>query len=97
MVQTKDESDSHLDSFLLEELRKAMEHLKLGKATGIHGISTEVLKHFGPKLHQWTLDLFNTCATASRIPKPGEKLKATDLFLYYILFKLYERLIIWDD
>ena len=75
MDHTMEESDSHLDSFSLDELQKAMEHLKLGKAAGLDGISTEVIKHFGPETQQWILDLFNVCATTCRIPKTWRKAK----------------------
>ena len=109
MVQTMKESDNHLDPFSLEELQEAMEHLKLGKAAGLDGISTEIIKHFGPKTQQWILDLFNICATSCRIPKTWRKAKVVAILkpgkdpnnkksyrpisLLCILLKLYERLI----
>ena len=101
MDQAMHEGESHLDPVSIEELQKTMEHLKLGKAAGLDGISTEVIKHFGPETQQWILELFNICATSCKITKTWRKAKVVailkpgkdpnnkkdiDLSLFYVFY-----------
>ena len=57
------------------ELIQALRHLKLGKASDLDGISTELLGHFGPKTLSWLLCLYNSCAINLTIPKIWRKAK----------------------
>ena len=83
--------------------------MKTGKASGLDGITTEMIQHFGPKTMSWVLNLFNNCAATCRIPngwrktkvvallKPGKDPKVPKSYrpisLLCILYKLYERMI----
>ena len=101
--------DTH-DQFTEEELDQAISSLKIGKASGLDGITTEMIKHFGTRTKAWLLDLMNNCATTCSIPKAWRKAKVVALLkpgkppenrksyrpisLLSILYKLYERLIL---
>ena len=92
------------------ELIQALRHLKLGKASDLDGISTELLGHFGPKTLSWLLSLYNSCAINLSIPKIWRNAKVVALLkpekdsalaksyrpvsLLCNLFKIYERLIV---
>ena len=58
-----------INPFTNRELEAAMLHLKAGKAAGLDGITTEMIKHFGTKTRTWILGLMNKCATFCSIPK----------------------------
>ena len=99
-----------IDPFTLKELEVAISHLKNGKAAGLDGITTELIKHFGERTRSWILDLMNNCVASSSIPKAWRKTKVVALLkpgkdpnnkksyrpisLLSILYKLYERLIL---
>ena len=104
------ECDDIFLPFTPSELAEALIHVKVGKASGLDGISAEMLKHFGDRALSWLLALFNTCATTSSIPKiwrrakvaallkPGKDPKLAKSYrpisLLCILFKVYERLLL---
>ena len=104
------ESEDNLDPFTPEELSIALGHLKLGKAAGLDGITTEMIQHFGTKAKQWILALINKCAATCTVPKmwrksrvvallkpgkdPTSKKSYRPISLLCILYKLYERLIL---
>ena len=109
MDQAMAECDNDFDKFSLAELEKAMKFMKMGKASGLDGITTEMIKHFGPNTNSWLLDLFNECAETNKIPngwkkarvvallKPGKdptsKKSYRPISLLCILYKLYERMV----
>ena len=102
-------SDEIFFPFTEEELKEALKHLKAGKASGLDGISVEMIKHFGPTTISWLLSLYNNCAISLKIPKIWRKAKVVALLkpgkdpaltksyrpisLLCQLFKIYERLI----
>jgi len=104
------ESEDEFADFTISELEDAIKLLKPGKAAGLDGITTEVIRNFGPKAKAWLLQMFNTCATTLSIPKVWRKAKVVALLkpnkdpsnaksyrpvsLLCILFKLYERMIL---
>ena len=72
----------------------------------LDGISTKVIKHFGPETQQWILDLFIIlCETSCKIPKNWREAKVVAILkpckdpnnkklnLLCVLYKLYEHLI----
>ena len=69
MDQALQDSDEGFEAFTTEEIDVALNHLKLGKAAGIDGIFTEMIKHFGPTTKSWVLSLLNKCAQTFNIPK----------------------------
>ena len=103
------DNPGQMDPFTLRELEEAISHLKIGKAAGLDGITTEVIKHFGPRTRAWLLDLMNSCAVSYSIPKAWRKARVVALLkpgkdpnlkksyrpisLLCILYKLYQRLI----
>ena len=46
---------------MMEELEKALQETRRGKAPGLDGISPEILKLGGPKVKAHLLSLYNTC------------------------------------
>ena len=103
-------SDEMFLPFTPPELLEALTHAKTGKASGLDGISSEMIKHFGDKVLSWLLALNNNCASTSMIPKVWRKAKVVAILkpekdpkaatsyrpisLLCILYKLYERLIL---
>ena len=103
-------SEEHLEPFTMDELDDGIDHLKTGKAAGIDGITTEMIKHFGPGTKTWILALLNKCALTSSIPKTWRKSRVVALLkpgkdptnkksyrpisLLSIVYKLYERMIL---
>ena len=63
------ENENQIDPFSIEELEEAFEHAKPGKASGLDGITTEMIQQFGPSTHSWVLKLFNNCVESCTIPK----------------------------
>ena len=53
--------------------------MKVGKASGLDGITTEMIKHFGSKTKSWVLDLYNKCAETSNIPNGWKKARVVAL------------------
>ena len=49
----------NFESFTLEELEEAIKWLKLGKASGLDGITTEMIRQFGTKTRAWILEMVN--------------------------------------
>ncbi len=97
------------DLFTEEDLATAISHLKYGKASGIHGITTEMVTHFGPSAKGWLLSLMNNCASSHKIPKIWKRARVVVLLkpgkdqslksywpisLLCLLYKLYERMIL---
>ena len=92
--------------FSHSELLAGLRHLKTGKASGLDGISAEMIKHFGDKALDLLLELFNNCANATHLPKMWQCAKIAALLkhnkdpkmpkgyrpisLLCILCKLYE-------
>ena len=54
---------------MMEELKKALQETRRGKAPGLDGISPEILKLGGPKLKAHLLSLYNTCWQRQRLPE----------------------------
>ncbi len=109
IAQTLNDKDEQFLPYTIEELNEGIKNIKLGKASGLYGITAEMLHHFGPKTREWLLQLFNTCITVHRIPKTWKKAKVVALLkpgkdpnspksyrpisLLCTLYKLYELLI----
>ena len=109
MDQAMRDSEDQFNKFTLDDLKEALSYLKAGKASGLDGITTEMIQHFGPNTKSWVLDLYNKCAATCRIPKgwrkarvvallkPGKDPKTTKSYrpisLLCILYKLYERMV----
>ena len=72
-------SDDMFLPFSPEELLGALKHVKVGKASGLDGISPEMLRHFGDKAMAWLLGLFNCCAATYQLPKIWRKAKVVAL------------------
>ena len=98
------------DDFTIIELQNSLEHLKNGKAAGLHEILSEEINNFGPVTMQWVLSLLNACARTLRLPRlwrqarvvallkqgkdPSSPKSFTSISLLCHLYKLYERLIL---
>ena len=54
---------------MVEELEKALQETRRGKAPGLDGISPEILKLGGPKLKAHLLSLCNTCWKRQTLPQ----------------------------
>ena len=59
--------------FSPEELNISINTLKTGKAIGLDNIFNEVIKHFGPLMRKWILQLMNKCMLTKNIPKIWRK------------------------
>ena len=108
MECTMSKSDEVFEPFTMEELESAMKYMKSGKATGLDGITAEMILHFGDRTRVWPLSLFNKCASNYRIPRIWRRAKVVALFkpgtdplspkscrpisLLWITYKLYERM-----
>ena len=66
----------------MEELEKALQETRRGKAPGLDGISPEILKLGGPKLKACLLSLYNTCWQRQTLPQD---------FKDAIIVKIYNR------
>ena len=104
------ENENQIDPFSIEELEEALEHAKPGKASGLDGITTEMIQQFGPLARSWVLNLFNNCVESCTIPKlwrrarviallkpgkdPNNSKSYRPISLLCILFKVYERMIL---
>ena len=53
----------------IEELEKALQETRRGKAPGLDGVSPETLKLGGPKLKDCLLSLYNTCWQRQTLPQ----------------------------
>ena len=53
---------------MMEELEKALQETRRGKAPGLDGISPEILKLGGPQLKVHLLSLYNTCWQRQTLP-----------------------------
>ena len=101
--------DDQFEEFSLSELRSALTFMKTGKASGLDGITTGMIQHFGLTSMSWILNLFNKCANTNKIPKGWRKARVVALLkpgkdpatsksyrpisLLCILYKLYECMI----
>ena len=99
--------DNFCYSFTDAELERAIKSLKNNKAARQEDILNEQIKHFGPVVLAWLLELFNFCLQNKTIPnvwrqskvvaflKPGKTPDNPKHFrpisLLCTLFKLYER------
>ena len=106
MIESSDEN-FHFD---MDDLNKALKHVKTGKACGLDGISPEMILHFGPKTREWLRALYNNCAETKNLPKIWRKARVVALLkpgkdpklpgsyrpisLLCTLLKVYERLIL---
>ena len=59
MEQAISDNCTEFDMFTLPELKTALTFVNTGKASGLDGITTEMIQHFGPKYKPWVLNLFN--------------------------------------
>ena len=96
--------------FSPEELNISINTLKTGKAIGLDNIFNEEIKHFGPLMRKWILQLMNKCMLTKNIPKIWRKTRIIALLkpgkdpahaksfrpisLLCHLYKLFERLIL---
>uniref|UniRef100_A0A3B3I2G4 Reverse transcriptase domain-containing protein n=1 Tax=Oryzias latipes TaxID=8090 RepID=A0A3B3I2G4_ORYLA len=55
--------------FSMEELKYALKSTASGKAPGLDGMSSEILKYGGEKLCESLLDLFNRCLISGTVPQ----------------------------
>ena len=77
-VDDNDESDVNVTNasaenmeqskFSLEELRSAVKKLKNGKAAGVDGVTSEMVKYGGATLQVRLLQLFNVCFECGKVP-----------------------------
>ena len=79
MKQTNNTINELFLTFITEELDEALKTIKPGKASGLDGISAEMVLHFGPNTRKWLLALYNTSATTFKIPKIWRKAKVVAL------------------
>ncbi len=63
------------EPFTEEDLATAISHLKHDKASGIDGITTEMVTHLEPNAKCWLMSLVNNCASSRKIPKIGRELE----------------------
>ena len=61
--------DSLCTPITMEELEKALQKTRRGKALGLDGISPDILKLGGPKLKACLLSLYNTCWQRQTLPQ----------------------------
>ncbi|KAK3885135.1 hypothetical protein Pcinc_010617 [Petrolisthes cinctipes] len=103
-------SNTNLEPFTEEDLTTAISHLKHGKASGLDGITPEIVTHLGVNAREWLLSLLNKCATSLKIPKIWKRAKVVALLkpgkdstspksyrpisLLCIIYKLYECMIL---
>ena len=73
------ECDNDFVKLSLTELDNALSLMKMGKASGLEGITFEMIKHFSPYTNSWILDLFNECAEKNKIPNGWKKARVVDL------------------
>ena len=64
-----EDNDKIFFPFSHGELLAGLKHLKSGKASGLNGISAEMIKQFGDKALDWLLELFNNCTNGIHLPK----------------------------
>ena len=74
--QVMQDSSQTTKPISLIEVQEAIKHIKPGKASGLDGITPEMINHFGPTTRKWILALFNQCLENSKIPKIMEKSKS---------------------
>ncbi|KAK3880999.1 hypothetical protein Pcinc_014548 [Petrolisthes cinctipes] len=103
-------SNTNLEPFTEKDLTTAISHLKHGKASGLDGITPEMVKHLGVNGRGWLLSLLNKCATSLKIPKIWKRAKVVALLkpgkdptspksyrpisLLCTIYKLYEHMIL---
>ena len=103
------ECDNDFDKFSLIEFDNALASMKMGKASGLEGSTTEIIKHFSHNTNSLILDLFNESSKTNKIPNGWKKARVVDLLkpgedsiskksfrpfsLPYILYRLYERMV----
>jgi len=61
--------------FDFHERQKAIDAMKNYKAAGLDDICTEQLRHLGPEVRKWIIDLFNYKNKVQKIPKVWRKSK----------------------
>lgn len=95
--------------FTCEEITKALEEMKTGKAPGFDGIHAEFLKHSGKYTRQWLAEFFSDIIQTGNVPhqlkrakivailKPGKTSDSPKNYrpiaLLSMLYKLLERLL----
>ena len=57
------------NAFFSDKLNAGINALKNGKAIGLDGIFTKEVKHFGPLVKMWILNMFNYCMAKKNIHK----------------------------
>ena len=102
--------DDSFEPFSRKELEEAIKQLKVGKAAGLDGITTEMILHFGENTREWILSMVNNSAESCAIPATWRKAKVVALLksgkdptikksyrpisLLSILYKMYERMLL---
>ena len=110
MDRVMSECDEIFFPFSMEELDEGIKTLKAGKASGLDGITSEMIQNFGRSARKWLLALFNNCRVTFALPKIWRRAKVVALLkpnkdpesprsyrpisLLCTLYKLYERLIL---
>lgn len=100
-------STNHLfRSFTLDELQKAINKCKTGRAAGIDDIRVEQIKRFGAVTKMWMLMFYNNCLQNCNMPKvwrkarviailkPGRDPEVPRSYRVCHLFKILERVIL---
>ena len=59
MDQAMRDSEDQFNNFTPEDLKQAISYLKAENASGLDGITTEMIQHFGPNTKSWVLDLYS--------------------------------------
>ena len=75
-----DEEEGAITNVEIDELLLALRQLKAGKATGPDGLSVEMLRAGGQRLHKLLLDLINLIITTRNIP---EQLIVSEIILLF--------------
>ena len=63
----------HLLEVSVEDVRKAVKKIKNGKAPGVDGITSEMLKYGGESVIEWLTRVCNVCFMEGRVPKDWQR------------------------
>ena len=63
----------HMLEVSVEDIRKAVKKIKNGKAPGVDGITSEMLKYGGESVTEWLTRVCNVCFREGRVPKDWQR------------------------
>ena len=63
----------HMLEVSVEDVRKAVKKIKNGKAPGVDGITSEMLKYGGESVIEWLTKVCNVCFREGRVPKVWQR------------------------